>query len=196
MFGLDGSESRQINVLVYTDQSTQFRFPKGDKTFTCIDGCLGVASIKSYLNTAQLEDALEGIASLPAKTESAAKVNPLLTAKRIHEWPYKVIYASDGMSMVTLMQSLEAFYGRHKNVPMNRRPNLIHVAGKYCIERIGPAGGATRDGTKLPPNGFHGMDAPRIDVYALATTVEELHRISTTVPQILFNFTLIDNLPL
>jgi hypothetical protein len=176
VFGLDGTESRQVDLLITSDSSPKYDFhnPDGNgKTFTCIDGLLAVASIKSNLNSSELVDSLENLASLPAKSDVTGKVMPLLNVPNYSDWPFKIIYASNGANAETIIKSLNDFYLERPNIPFVSRPNLIHVAGKYNIVRIGEGGGSTRDGTKLPENSFH-IHQDTTDVFALAYAVQKI----------------------
>ncbi|MBS0242310.1 MAG: hypothetical protein JSS20_09040, partial [Proteobacteria bacterium] len=68
LFGDDGSESGQLDVLVTTDTTPRFDFHNSDKhgkSFSPVEGTLGVAAIKSTINKAELTDALVGIAAIP-----------------------------------------------------------------------------------------------------------------------------------
>src|SRR5712691_169128 len=70
LFGLDGSESKQIDVIITSHICPQFNLhnKSGDgKSFACIDGTLAVASLKSNLDTTELHDTLFNLASLPEK---------------------------------------------------------------------------------------------------------------------------------
>jgi len=139
LFGEDGSESKQIDIIITADTTPKFNFYNNDnckgKSFSPVDGTLGVASIKSILNKEQLEDALIGIASIPKNTSLLGKMTPFKEIKNYDDWPYKIIYASDGISIETLYSHLNNFYSQNPNIPLGRRPNIIHVAGKYMIFR-------------------------------------------------------------
>src|SRR5258708_4248525 len=68
LFGNDGSESPQLDVIITTDTTPRFDFHNRDgmgKSFSPVEGTLGVASIKSTLDKNELEDALRGIAAIP-----------------------------------------------------------------------------------------------------------------------------------
>jgi hypothetical protein len=53
------------------------------------------------------------------------------------------------------------------HLPYWKRPNIIHVAGKYNIVRVGKEGGKMRDGTELPAHAFIAQ-SDSTDVYALS----------------------------
>src|SRR5206468_12178476 len=60
LFDEGGSESRQMDVIVTTDTAPRFDFHNragGGKSFSPVEGTLGVASIKSRLDKAQSFDA-------------------------------------------------------------------------------------------------------------------------------------------
>lgn len=139
LFAEDGSESGQLDVLVTTDTTLRFDFHNSDglgKTFSHVEGTLAVASIKSTLNKAELFDALSGIAKIPPTTSLDGRVSFTFSIKNYDDWPYKIVYASDGIAGPTLLQHLADFYAENSHIPMARRPNVIHVSGKYVIFRV------------------------------------------------------------
>jgi len=147
LFGEDGTESDQLDVLVTTDTTPRFDFRNRDmcgKSFSPVEGTLGVASIKSTLDKRELEDALGGIAAIPETSSLKGRVSLGISIKNYDDWPYKIIYASNGISPQTLMQHLSGYYEQNSGVPLGRRPNVIHVAGKYVIFRL-VAGMSVRD---------------------------------------------------
>jgi len=67
LFDMNGNESKQLDIIITTDTAPRFDFHNRDgsgKSFSPVEGTLGVASIKSVLNKAELENALWGIASM------------------------------------------------------------------------------------------------------------------------------------
>ena len=141
LFGPNGAESHQLDVIVTTDTAPRFDFYNdGDsgKSFAPVEGTLAVASIKSTLNKATLEDSLLGIASIPPTAPLDGRIAFGVKLGSYDDWPFKVIYASDGIAMDTLMRYLDEFYLAHPQIPLTRRPNVIHVCGKYFISRARP----------------------------------------------------------
>jgi hypothetical protein len=98
-----------------------------------VEGCLGVASIKSNLDQNQLYDALGGIASIPPTEPIGNRLNPLLKIDDYDNWPYKIIYSSNGISAETILTHLNSYYSTNLHIPLGRRPDIIHVIGKYVI---------------------------------------------------------------
>lgn len=190
LFNLDGDESKQIDLIVTNHVSPQYNLNNEDgqaKTFRCIEGCIAVASIKSTLDTGQLNDALDNIASLPDKQALDQRVNPLITVPNYDDWPFKIIYASNGVSLETLISGIAAFYDANPSIPRFRRPNVIHVAGKYNVVRILPTGGTARDGTVIPGDTFHPQPDPT-DVFALQYAVQNIQKHAVASQHILFNY--------
>ena len=139
LFGEDGSESAQLDVLVTTDTTPRFNFHNADghgKSFSPVEGTLAVASVKSTLDKRELEDALAGIASMPPTAPLGSRVSFGLSITNYDDWPYKIIYASDGISAESLLTHLNNYYHRNPNIPLGRRPNVIHVSGKYVVFRV------------------------------------------------------------
>lgn len=138
LFGEDGSETAQLDVLVTTDTTPRFNFHNKDgqgKSFSPVEGTLAVASIKSMLNKNELEDALTGIAGIPPTIPLGDRISFTFSIQNYDDWPYKIIYASDGISADSLLGHLNNYYLSNPNIPLGRRPNVIHVSGKYIIMR-------------------------------------------------------------
>jgi hypothetical protein len=56
LFGLNGAKSDQIDILINGQSALQFNFSTkdgGGKSFACVDGCVGVVSVKSRLEYTQ-----------------------------------------------------------------------------------------------------------------------------------------------
>jgi hypothetical protein len=141
LFDMQGTESRQLDVIITTDTTPRYDLHNRDgagKSFSPVEGTLGVASIKSTLNKAELEDALSGIASIPPTDSLEGRLSFGVELLRYDDWPYKIVYASDGIAGATLLQHLHDFYAANPDIPAARRPNLIHVAGKYIVLRVVP----------------------------------------------------------
>jgi hypothetical protein len=139
LFGQAGKESDQLDIIVTNEASLRFDFLNSDgsgKAFACIDGCIAVVSSKSQLTTATLHEALDNLSSLPEKLPLGNRGLPFLKYPDYDDWPVKIIFARDGVSAETAMEAIEDYYDRHPEVPRNRRPDVIHVAGKYYIQAL------------------------------------------------------------
>jgi hypothetical protein len=138
IFEEDGAESNQLDIIITTDTAPRFNFHNKDgsgKSFSPIEGTLGVVSVKSTLNRNELFDALAGIASVPPTRSLKGRVNVLLRINNYDDWPLKVVYASSGISPDTLLAHVNEYYSNNPTVPLSRRPNFIHVAGSCLLYR-------------------------------------------------------------
>ena len=136
LFGHDGSESKQLDVIVTTDTSPRYEFSNIQKSFSPVDGCLGVVSVKSNLDKTQLIDALGGFESIPNKQSLGGKINPLVKIPDYDDWPTKIIYASDGSTGDTILGHLADYYKSRPQIAYSQRPNYIYIVGKYLISRF------------------------------------------------------------
>lgn len=101
LFNVEGIESKQIDLFVVSDSSLQFNFADRSsqgKTFACIDGTIAVASLKSNLNRSNLEEAMSNLASIPDKQPLGQRANPFIKIPDYDDWPFKIIYAPNGVS--------------------------------------------------------------------------------------------------
>jgi hypothetical protein len=138
LFGENGDESRQLDVIITTDSVPKYNFHNPDgkgKSFCSIDGCIGVASVKSRLDKKELLDSLNLLASIPEQKElDDEQILPSFSIDNYEDWPYKIIYASDGLELKTILKHVDDFYTTNK-ISLYRRPNVIYVPDKYVIYR-------------------------------------------------------------
>jgi len=198
IFDMDGNESKQMDLIIINDKAIQFNFhnPDGNgKSFSCVDGCIGAASIKSNLDSAQLIDSLDNIASIPDKSDLDGKHNPLIKINNYDNWPFKIVYASDGVLPETAVATLAKFYEDNAQIPLHKRPDLIHVAGKYLLIKIGE-GATTRDGTKLEAGTYH-CQTFKADEYGIPYAVTHIQEIATASNQVVYKYgEILNKLPL
>lgn len=193
VFGDDGSESGQLDVLITTDTAPRFDFLNqggNGKSFSPVEGTLGVASIKSTLDKNQLENALSGIAKIPPTVPLGARCPPQLKIPDYDNWPYKIIYASDGISLQTLLDHLNNYYEVNSTIPLTRRPDVIHVAGKYVIFKGASTHSlTTSDGKTRPVSlGEYVALITHSDVQAIVHVLDELQVRATLSTHILFSY--------
>ncbi|NOU45866.1 MAG: hypothetical protein HOO86_02250 [Bacteroidales bacterium] len=198
LFGENGDESKQLDIIISTDTAPRYNFYNKDgkgKSFGPVEGCLGVASIKSTLDKNQLIDSLEGIASIPAMQPLGKRVNPMIILDGYEDWPYKIIYASDGLTAETILGHLNDFYKIKTEIPITRRPDIIHVAGKYVIFRI-KKGMQVINADRTPLNtdeGVYHIFNTNPDTQAMIWTLDELQKKATATNHINFNYSEIIN---
>lgn len=181
IFNNDGLESGQIDVIITDGNGLRFHNrSEKSKSITCIDGALGAISVKSSLDGRELEDALTNIASIPQGTTLNEKnSNPFVDFSGFSDGLLKVVFGFTGPSADTLAKHIEAFYSKNPTIPVNRRPNYIHVAGKYCWVRLRKD--EKMDDGSIGKAGMFGLRDKIPDVFFLAEsliTVEKLNRFS------------------
>jgi hypothetical protein len=198
LFGMDGTESRQIDLIITNDLTLQFNFHNRDgsgKSFACIDGTIAVVLIKSTLDSKELVDALQNLASIPAKLPLGNRFVPSLRKLNGYDdWPHKIIYASDGIALKSIEQTLHKYYQDNPQIPYECRPNLIHVAGKYIIDRSSfPR--KMRNDLDIPANSFHGVEETT-DVCGLFLAFAQCQRIALFSRHIDYSYgEMLDDIP-
>ncbi|MDL5366090.1 hypothetical protein QSH18_10780 [Xanthomonas sp. NCPPB 2654] len=180
LFDDDGAESKQLDIIITTDTAPRFNFHNKDgsgKSFSPVEGTLGVVSVKSTLNRAELFDALGGIASIPPTRALDGRVNVLLKIKNYDDWPVKIVYASKGIAPETLLAHINEYYGTHPEIPLSRRPNFVHVAGSCLIVRA-------QEGMTLHDRRTGAAEPIALGTYHLLTTDSDLQAIVWTLNQL------------
>ncbi len=186
LFGENGSESKQLDVIITTDTAPRFDYLKKDingKTFVPVDGCLGVASIKSKLDKKEIIDSLKNIASIPNKQTLTNNKVPQFNLDNYDDWPYKIIYASDGLQVTTIIKHIDDFYTNNL-IPLTKRPNIIYVLGKYVIVRDM---NITINGKKAKKGTYVAVDS-NPDLIAFQCILNELQQNSAASNYIKFNY--------
>ena len=137
LFHEDGSESKQVDIIVTTDTAPQFNFhnSKGEgKSFAPVEGTLAVASIKSRVGKSEIHNALSNIASIPPS--SPLKPNPMVRFGNV-EFPFKIVFAlGANASAEAVCGNVLDYYRMHPHIPLERRPHVIHVANTCAIFRV------------------------------------------------------------
>jgi hypothetical protein len=185
IFDEDGAESKQLDIIITTDTAPRFNFHNKDgsgKSFSPVEGTLGVVSVKSTLNRVELFDTLGVIASVPPTRPLDGRVNVLLTIKDYDDWPVKIVYASKGIAPETILAHLNEYYVANPAIPLNRRPNFIHFAGSCLIARV-------QKGMSVHHRGSGTVESPALGTYHLVTTDSDLQAIVWTLNQLQQNAT-------
>ena len=195
LFGENGDESKQLDIIISTDTAPRFNFHNPDgkgKSFGPVDGCIGVASIKSTLDKDQLIDSLHCIASIPNTKPLGNKVNPMIKINDYENWPYKIIYASNGLTETTILGHLNKFYIDNPSIPVSKRPDIIHVAGKYAIFKVkeGMSVVDTKSGIRdFPKVGEFISFTGSPDVQAITNMLNDLQQHASASNHINFTYT-------
>lgn len=194
LFDLNGASSAQIDVVVTAGNTPRFRMRDGHRHIAPLEGSIAAAEIKTRLEKHSLKDALEGCASIPPMPDPKGIVSPYL---RLHDdnWrdaPYKIVFAYDGISADAISHHITEFYNEHRDVPVGRRPNLIHVLGKYVIIRM--VHGMTvinSDGqpdTNQPAPGHYHTFTTSPDVAAMGWMLNNIQRIVFLSNHLMFKY--------
>lgn len=199
LFNEDGEESGQIDVIVTSNISPRFQIYRDNPTkiFTPVQGTLAVASVKSNLDKRELINSLENIASIPEKKTQRPPKNPALDLIDYEDWPLKIIFAYDGIDLKLTMDHIRDFY-RENNISNYRRPNIIHVLGKYLIFRVcdyyknSLFSAESGEKLTLPPGDFYCF-LKNIDPSGLLYVVNSIQHKSNTIPHIMLNYDHITN---
>ena len=194
LFHKDGSESRQIDVIITTDTAPRFNLHNPDeagKAFSPVEGTIGVATIKSRLDKNQLFDSLDVISSIPPTESPEKRISPMLKLKNYDDWPYKIIYASSGINGQTILSHIQDYYIQYPDIPLNRRPHIIHVAGQYVLVRmtdgmqIVTSSGQSTKNSKV---GHFELFTKDPDLTAIVWVLDNLQQSATASTQILFGY--------
>ena len=199
LFHKDGSESRQMDVIITTDTAPRFNFHnpnEAGKAFSPVEGTIGVASIKSTLDKKQLFDALDVISSIPPMESLEKRIPPILKIKNYDDWPYKIIYASNGINGQTILSHIQDFYIQHPDIPLNRRPHIIHVVGQYVLFRITDGMQIVSSSGQSIKNGMAGdfeLFTKDPDLTAIVWVLDNLQQSAAASAEIIFGYSHIIN---
>ena len=182
VFNLDGVSSRQMDLILTSGVTPRFNMSSGSQAIAPIEGVIGVAEIKSRLDRQELEKTLSSFADLPLVSEGSRLPNPLLKLPDHWkwDWPYKVLFAYDGIEKDRLYRYVVDYYRNYPCIPQERRPSLIHVLGKYAVFRFVPgmkvleADGSSAPGQ--PSAGDYWLSSRQSDILAMMFMLTALQR--------------------
>lgn len=139
IFDMEGNQSKQIDVIVTGGNTPRFRLPGGKRFIAPLEGTIAVAEIKSRLDQARLYEALDNCSSIPVMPDSSGTMPPYFKKPNTElwdSWPFKIILAFNGAELSTLQKHISDFYKQNPDISVARRPNVIHVLGKYILMRM------------------------------------------------------------
>jgi hypothetical protein len=178
-----------MDLLVLSHVSPQFNFHivnGSGKSFAMVDGTLSTISIKSSLDSKEINDTLLNMASIPDKTITSGMMNPYLPIHDYEDWPLKVIFAFDGVSIDTAHNAVYSFYENNPEIPVSKRPNIIHVLGKYFAVKTKE--NTTLDGKPLPKDQYYFTEHDNPDVFAFFYVISEIQKHAWLSQHISFRF--------
>lgn len=161
VFDVKGNTSKQIDVIVTSGNTPIFQLSDRTRRIAPLEGTIAVAEIKSKLDKANLCSALENFAAIPRMPDSEGIVSPQIRVpqQRWVDIPYKIILAYDAIERERLNKYIWEFYEMNDHIPLERRPNIIHVLGRYMVVRITP------DMRILDPDGTPTAESIRVGQY-------------------------------
>jgi hypothetical protein len=153
VIGSDGSESKQIDILISNDLG--IRFEDNARPFAMAEGLAAAISVKSMLNSADISDAISNLASIPKPSPdvlSFPSLGPAAFAKFAEFHPSKIVFGYRGM---TPQSTLEAVRASVEGIPRHEFGKLtVIVNGSHMVTcHIEEA--VTRDGTPIPAGAIH-----------------------------------------
>jgi hypothetical protein len=154
IFGFDAPDSKQIDIIISSDIGINYE--EYQKTFTPIENVVSAISVKSNLSSAELINSLENLASIPQMNREILifkAVPKNYFDLFIENHPSLYVFAYDGVSPETALQTLERFYNEN-HVAANRRPAGIIVNKKYYI-RIDGVANNRFSGTPIQPKKYY-----------------------------------------
>ena len=140
VFNVQGNRSKQIDVIATSGLAPRFEMVPNQQAIAPLEGTIAVAEVKSKLNGRELRRALCNFASLPTIVAPGNALTPQIKVgpEFWWDWPYKVIFAYDGIDKKLIEKHRSEFYQENRDIPQECRPSLIHVLGKYIFVRITP----------------------------------------------------------
>lgn len=178
LLGGEGAPSDRFDVVCVVDAAPRFDFHRegGGVSYSPLEGALSVARTEESLDPTTLTAALEAFATVPATPGE----KPLAEGGAIEDygdWPLKAIFAADGAPPDILLGALMRHYHQNPDTPPGRRPNLVHVAGRYAMFRASPKMGAwnRKVGVEVHVDpGAYYFSTAEPDLLAVAWTLMEL----------------------
>ena len=138
---------------------------------------------------------MNGIASIPPTLPIGNRCSPIFKFDDYDNWPYKIIYASNGLTAHTILEHITHFYTINHQIPITRRPDIIHVVGKYVIFKIKKGIQIKNaDGSNLNiDEGLYHIIDTHPDRQAMVWTLDELQKKATISNHIIFDYSAIIN---
>ena len=138
VFNVSGETSKQIDVIATSGATPRFEILPNLQAIAPLEGTICVVEVKTRLDKNSLTKALENFASLPRIADPGKALSPSIVNNEKHfwwDWPYKVIFAYDGIDKEAIHRYVSQFYNERPEIPQECRPSLIHVLGQYLLVR-------------------------------------------------------------
>jgi hypothetical protein len=188
LFNWEGAESGQLDIIISSGYAPKFvPFPEDGKVVREIDGVLGITSVKSTLTPGEMKKALKEFSQVPQMKTGDAHVNPALRNVQMDSFIFLHVYANACDSMEVVFRCIHEFYEENSGVPLNRRPDLIHVNSKGVIVK---AKRGTMYGDETLEEGTYYQLDFKTNFFGLAYAIDEIRRRVALLPHV--NFQLSD----
>ena len=194
LFDLQGNSSTQMDIIVTSGHTPRFKMSRGNKYIAPLEGTIAVAEVKSQLTKEKLHAALAGCSSIPAMPNQAGIVATYLKIPELRwqDTPYKIVFAYDGLEARTVCEHLDEYYRLNSEIPLSRRPNILHVLNKYMIVRFAPDMSVRNlDGSEdanQPAVGEYKLFELAPDVSSALWTLQELHHLAFMSSHLMYKF--------
>lgn len=132
VFGVGGTRSGQIDILVNHDMSINFL--ENYKIRCPVESVTAAIAVKSKLTKKEIFSALSNLATIPPCHPSVVKLPPYKNTfdNYAMHWPALFVFAYDGVECKTCIQHIVEFYLEH-DVPLSRIPRAVIVNRKYIV---------------------------------------------------------------
>ena len=195
LFDIEGNASKQIDLIITSGMSPRFEMREASHANAPVEGAIAAIEVKSMLNKSKLYEALENFAAIPRLRNPEEALNPQIKApseSNWWDWPYKVIFAYDGIDRHQLYGHFNEFYNENRDIPPECKPSMIHVLNSYVVLRIGPGlGTMDMDGSMAAPQpafgeyrGYHRQP----DICAMSILFTALQRNAFIAHHMMWNF--------
>ncbi|MFC1633963.1 DUF6602 domain-containing protein [Planctomycetota bacterium] len=188
IIGLGDKASGQLDIIVASDIGA--RFEEKEKTFFIAESVAGVISIKSFLDKAQLFDALDNLSSIPELSSEVLSFDSTAISQKNSFFIYHPslhILAYDGLAVDTITKHLKEYYFEKSYIRRKRYPTNIIVNGKYCIHYV-KKDTKSEYGVDIPLGTFfHYKIEENREGYPLIHLLSELNKYVEWLPHIKIN---------
>lgn len=186
LFNWERAESGQLDIVISSGYSPKFvPFPENGKVVREIEGVIGVTSIKSTLTPTSMRDALKEFARIPQMRTNDTHVNPAIKNAKMEHFIFLHLYASACENLDPILKAINAFYEDSPEVPINRRPDLIHVNSEGVIFK-GKSGTLYGD-MPLEAGKYYGIKF-KSNFFGLSFAIDEIRRRVALLPHVNFQF--------
>ena len=138
MFNTNGDTSKQLDVIVTSGLAPRFQMGNSQQAIAPIEGTIAVAEVKSTLNKRELKSTLDSFREIPISSNMSFSPSLRVSDERKQDIPYKIVFAYNGIRKENIVRYLDQYYTNSPEIPLECRPSVIQVLGKYTLIRMLP----------------------------------------------------------